>query len=121
MTLTDYFAHFGVTVSNSRNAPWSGQAQDGTVVVTLWSDRFLDTERNLYSTGPHKPNTIANWKNKLRTEHLQHARNKNAGIFQSIVVTHITPENNKFEMGARMKLTHLDESTGEFRAERPTG
>jgi len=35
-----------------RNSVFSAQAEDGTVVVTLWSNRFLDINRNLYSSGP---------------------------------------------------------------------
>jgi hypothetical protein len=121
MTLTECFAHFGVSVNNSRDAPWSKQAQDGTVVATLWSRKFLDSDRKLYSSGTHKPSTISNRKNKLRIEHFQHARDRNTAIFQSIIVTATTRTRNKFELGARMRLTDLDERTGEFRAERATG
>lgn len=98
MTLTECFAHFGIDVGdNPRGAPWSGKASDGTVVVTLWSDQFLDTDRTRYSSGKHNPKTIVAWKNKQRIKDFQHAQERDS-CFQSIIVTAITPEHNKFDL-----------------------
>jgi hypothetical protein len=121
MTLTECYAHFGITVSDPRKA-WSRQGNDGTVVVTLWSDLFKDTDRNKYSNfDTFKPSGIERTENKNRMEHLKYARDKQAGIFQSIVVTpkdSSRTETVKREIGPPMRLTQLDEDTGEFSAER---
>jgi len=45
-TLTDAYSRFGIAVSNPRRA-WSAQSEDGTVVVTLWANRF-DAARGIY-------------------------------------------------------------------------
>lgn len=122
MTLTECYARHGITVANPRRA-WSAQADDGTVVVTLWSDMFLDIDRQEYSAFARAD--LVKWKgrseNKKRIEHLRFARDRNGGIFQSIIVS---PKDNShfkasaYELGPRMRLICLKEDTGEFRAQK---
>jgi hypothetical protein len=124
MNLTDCYAHFGITLNNPRRWAWSKQAEDGTVVVTLWSTLFKDVDRINYDTfDMHEQDRewMERHENRHRIEHLRYARDQRAGIFQSIIVTpgdSRRTEVSNAEIGPRMRLIELNEDTGEFRAQR---
>jgi len=121
-TLTEAYERQGVTVRNPRRT-WSAISDDGkTVVVTLWSDRFQDADRRTYSTfgldGKGWSDRRENWQ---RVEHLKHALSRCGGVFESIIVTSPDPIHSRIikrEVGPRMRVVEIDESTGRFRATR---
>ena len=86
-TLTEAYARFGISITNPRSA-WSAKADDGRVVVTLWSSQFADLERRVYS---NMEAPVGPWMslpaNRRRTEHLKYARLHAAGVFDSIIIT----------------------------------
>jgi hypothetical protein len=120
MTLTECYAKHGIPVTSPRRV-WSAQADDGTVVVTLWSDMFLDIERREYNSFGRDdlPQWKDRWENRRRIKHLKFARDTHGGQFQSIIAiskgaSHFQAAG--YELGPRMRLICLNDLTGEFRA-----
>ncbi|MER9971121.1 hypothetical protein [Mesorhizobium sp. M0060] len=121
-TLTEAYARQGATVRNPRRT-WSAITDDGNaVVVTLWTDRFLDVEQSRYSTfGLSGTGWMDRPENRRRTEHLQHALSKRGGLFRSIIVTPSDTLHSSIiarRIGPEMRVTKIDEATGRFEAER---
>lgn len=121
-TLTEAYARQGATVRNPRRT-WSAITDDGkAVVVTLWTDRFLDVEQTRYSTfGLSGKGWIDRPENRRRTEHLQNALSKHGGLFRSIIVTPSDGLHSSIvarRVGPEMRVTKVDELTGRFEAER---
>lgn len=119
-TLTEAYGRFGILVRNPRRM-WSAQADDGAVVLTLWSDLFTDVDRRVYDV---MARPAEGWsdrpENRRRIEHLKHAEAKFDGVFHSIIITQTGSSFRRIasvEIGPRMRVTELD-SKGRFRAER---
>lgn len=123
-TLTEAYARFGIRLTNPRTA-WSGQGEDGRVVLTLWSNQFADVDRCVYdildaATG----SWIDRPANKQRIQHLKYVQEYRGGFFDSIVITQPDRAYTRIvrrEIGPRMRLVQLDPTTGRFRAERVEG
>ncbi|MBZ9748294.1 hypothetical protein LB516_23980 [Mesorhizobium sp. CO1-1-7] len=121
-TLTEAYARQGATVRNPRRT-WSMVTDDGkAVVVTLWTDRFLDVEQTHYSTfGLSGQGWIDRPENRRRIEHLQQAMSNRGGLFRSIIVTPSDAMHSSIvarKVGPEMRVTKIDEATGRFEAER---
>lgn len=121
-TLTEAYARLGATVRNPRRT-WSAVTDDGkAVVVTLWTDRFLDVEQTRYSTfGLSGKGWIDRPENRRRAEHLQQAMSKRGGLFRSIIVAASDTMHSRIvarKIGPEMRVTKIDEATGRFEAER---
>jgi IS1 family transposase len=121
-TLTEAYSRQGIEVRNPRRT-WSAvDPKTGKVVVTLWTDRFQDVDRRSYSTfGLDGKGWSDRYENRLRVEHLKLALSKNKGLFESIIVTANDALHSRIvrcEIGPRMRVVEVDESTGRFRAER---
>ena len=124
-TKTSAFAHFGANATNVRWG-WSARNEDGaTVVLTVWDDGFdVDDPSAVLDTFGDP--TLAQWThaigNRDRTKNLVWARDNCGGLFRLIVAT--AKDVNALPrkaVGFRphprvMRLTELDERTGEFRA-----
>lgn len=118
-TLTDAYSRFGIAVSNPRTA-WSAQSEDGTVVVTLWANRF-DAARGIYDVFEDPTD---GWEhippNQRRLAHLKHALANRGGRFESIIVFRGDGLINRIvrrEIGPTMRIVDLRDN-GQFRAER---
>jgi hypothetical protein len=124
-TKTSAFAHFGAKATNIRWG-WSARSEDGaTVVVTIWDDEFdPDSPSTILDRYGHK--NLAKWTgapgNRDRVKNLIWARDRCGGLFRIVVVTardvDAYPRSAKrFRPHSRvMRLTALDEQTGEFSA-----
>ncbi|MGX5842801.1 hypothetical protein ACWGTI_18955 [Mesorhizobium sp. ArgA1] len=120
-TLTEAYARLGATVRNPRRT-WSTISDDGkSVIVTLWTDRFLDVEQTKYSTfGLPGKGWMHRFENRRRVEHLQHALSKRGGLFRSIIVTSNDSAHSRIiarSVGPQMRVTDIDATTGQFKAE----
>lgn len=119
------FKHFGVTLKNERWS-WSGRNDKGDVVLLLWTD-----EMN-YKTKPPTCSTfdlpsLPAWRdrpgNKERIENLVWARDKNGGKFFVVMAKAKDPNeltrqtDEAYPTKIVMRLTRLNEETGEFSAE----
>lgn len=93
-------------------------------MVTLWFEGF-DESRSHYTNFGHDnlPLWTDRWENRLRCERLRQIGL--GGIFNSIILVARDPRAEPKEIaeryiGPRMRLTRLNEATGEFDAERVT-
>ena len=125
-TLKKGFAHFDAVAVNPRWA-WSAQTPDGrTVVLTLWKDQIHHSGNKLkidvFGDDVHF------WKdlpgNRDRIKKLVHARHSCDGLFRAVFVVAKDPKARPRQILYRyiqptlvMKLTDLDERTGEFSEE----
>jgi hypothetical protein len=119
------FAHFGAKATNVRWG-WSARSDDGkTVVVTVWDDEFdADDPSSVLDVYGHK--NLARWSratgNHDRIRNLLWARDQCGGQFRIIVATaRDVDASPRSALGFRphprvMRLTNLDDQTGEFRA-----
>lgn len=119
------FAHFGAKATNSRWG-WSARNEDGTtVVLTVWDDEFDPDEPNAkIDMFGHR--NLRRWQhalgNKDRIKHLKLARDNCGALFHIVVAT--ARDVNASPRSTRrvrphprvMRLTELNEETGEFRA-----
>lgn len=123
---SEAFAYFGASGKNSRWS-WSGRSPDGkTVVLTLWRDEFsYKSEPATYDCFGLKTAIWSNRHgNRERLENLIWARDQCDGLFRVVIAV---AEDVKAEPRAIascfphptmvMRITDLDENTGEFRAE----
>lgn len=126
-TLKDAFGHFGAVAKNPRWS-WSARSADAkTVVLTWWTDETrYDGDRLIFDMVNHPRLDI--WRgrkgNRDRIRNLKLARDNCDGLFRIVwckardtkadvrEATERWPDND-----LRMRLTFLDENTGEFRAE----
>jgi hypothetical protein len=117
LSLTACYAKWGVAITNPRRA-WSAEAEDGTVILTLWSNE-MDVDRRQFSNFRPKGHKFKeSWPKTRRTELLKKVAASNDKTFYSIIVTKVSENKNSFEIGPRMRLVKLNELTGEFSAER---
>ncbi|MEQ1956251.1 hypothetical protein [Mesorhizobium sp. CN2-181] len=121
-TLTACYDYFGVD-SAGKNVRrwWTDRAPNGEVVVTLWVDHFQNENLTEYST--FNRSDLAAWvgrsENHQRRDLLQNVGI--GGTFQSIVQRYADPNRRprvaaERYIGRPMRLTALDEHTGEFSA-----
>ena len=125
LTKTAAFSHFGAKATNVRWG-WSARSDDGaTVVLTVWDDEFdVDDPSAVLDVFGHK--ALAHWThakgNRDRIRNLLWARENCGGLFRLIVAAAKDVEAiPRSALGFRphprvMRLTDLDEQTGEFRA-----
>lgn len=120
------FAHFNAKGRNSRWS-WSARTEDGSVVVlTLWLDlikyvggkpTYLPTRHENLQVWQHKPG------NTERLENLKWARDNCNGVFSVVITKAVDVDESPrriaecYPVEWQMRLTELDEKTGEFRAE----
>jgi hypothetical protein len=130
--LRDAFAHFGG--ARGRNSRWSWSAitaDKKTVVVTIWTDRLGDLKQRPLIYDNYGDNVKAWTKkpgNRERIDYLKLARDHCDGRFRVVFVVardeHESPRRIRDrypEPNLVMRLTDLDEQTGEFRAESVSG
>ena len=117
------YKHFGITLKNERWS-WSGRAPDGRVAVTIWKDLLKGKPLKYNMFGDPK---LSLWKgrpgNLERIEHLKWAMHKRDGLFHVVMATAVDvsaePRSaaEAYPTKLIMKLTALDEESGEFSAE----
>lgn len=124
-TKTSAFAHFGAKATNVRWG-WSARSDDGaTIVLTVWDDEFdVDDPSSVLDTFGHP--TLAQWThakgNRDKIKNLLWTRENCGDLFRLIVATaEDVDAMPRKAVGFRphtrlMRLTDLDERTGEFRA-----
>lgn len=126
MTRTEAFAHFGAQL---RNVGWSWSARtadDKTVILALWSDRFSWQARPV-RYDDYRSKVDQTWidrpGNRERLENLVWARDKCDGLFRVVMVTPKDKQSDPREIDESfprddivMKIIDLSEATGEFRA-----
>ena len=119
------FAHFGAKATNSRWG-WSARSADGaTVVLTVWDDEF-DPDKPGATIDMFGHKNRGRWStalgNRDRIKNLTHARENCGGLFHIVVATakdvNASPRSTlRIRPHPRvMRLTKLDEVTGQFRA-----
>ena len=131
-TLEQSFAYFGAKATNPVWG-WSASSGDGvTIVLTLWDDLVIDDGVTL-KVDLFGRKDLLKWTdalgNRARIKHLKLARERCNGLFRVVVVTPRDKDAYPRTIASRyphetllMRLTDLDEQTGEFRAvstERP--
>ncbi len=129
--LRDAFAHFGARARNHVWG-WSACSADGkTVVVTFWKDHLSDLKQrpvvyDIYGKDVHL--WTKKHGNRDRINKLKWARDHCNGRFR-VVIT-VARDEQEYPRKIRdcypepnlvMRLTDLDEETGEFRAESVSG
>jgi hypothetical protein len=128
-TLREAFAHFGAKATNPVWG-WSARSEDGkTVVLTLWDeeDESLVRQGASVSVDNFGHWELARWTdargNRDRIRNLRHAQEHCDGLFRVVwVVAKDTSAHRRSIRDRRpdetlvMRLTCLDEKTGEFRA-----
>jgi hypothetical protein len=126
-THSDAYAYFKAKGNNSRWS-WSGRSEDGkTVVLTLWQDHLVKGENKSLIYHAKAREDAAEWLkrpgNRERLENLKWAKEHCQGLFR--VVIGIAEDVNARPREIKecfphpnltMKITELDENTGEFRA-----
>ena len=128
MTLRAAFAYFNGARGRNPRWSWSARSPDSrTVVLTLWEDDIREDGSTIridtFSHGRGRQ-----WQdkpgNKERIENLICARNHCGGLFRVVMITAKDPTARPRSIAKRyahptlvMKLTDLDETTGDFRAE----
>jgi hypothetical protein len=121
LSLKAAYAAFGIQVRNPRRPSWVEQATDGSVVVTLWSDCFLDPERRVYDVLSHSVDKSALGRQDQRRLDLLKRVEDMGGLFHSIIITPREPGDHsaikKVEPGFLMRLVKLND-LGRFKAER---
>ena len=127
-TLSEAFASFGVKGANPRWS-WSARSGDGkTVVLALWQDEieFDKDEKKLTYHGKalEDAQSLQRPGNRERLKNLKWAKENCGGIFHVVIAIAKDPLAEVKEIeecfpnpDIRMKITELDENTGEFRAE----
>lgn len=125
-TFRDAFAEFGAKATNPRQT-WSARNDaDMIVVLTLWDDEGFDPAPGSVFSLFNRP-TLPHWQNargnRDRIKNLKFAQEHCDGLFRVVVVTAKDPD--AVPRSARklyphptkiMRLTKLDEETGEFSA-----
>jgi len=126
-SLSDAFAFFGTKLRNARLDLSTRSEADKTVVVALWRDRFDYSARPAVTYSLRLTGQPADWLdqpgNRARLEDLRWAREHCEGRFRVVVLEAADPAAEpRAVSGASpqqlmvMKLTELDEQTGEFAA-----
>lgn len=119
------FAYFGTKLTNVRWS-WSARSDDGkTVVLSLWSDRFRWKDKPLRYDGRERvlPDDWMSRPGMLeRLENLRWARDNCGGLFRVVLAiavdTNAEPRDiaTCFSKDWVMRITELNEETGEFQA-----
>jgi len=120
------FAHYGAVSANVYS--WSARSADGkTVVVTLWRD-LIDYKAKPVTYGTIVRGDVSIWKerpgNRERLENLKWAREHCGGRFRVVITVakNVTASTREIEEcypqdQMIMRITELNEETGEFKAE----
>lgn len=123
---TSAFEFYGARASNARWS-WSARSPDGRIVVlTLWEDEFRHRNGKTIYVAKRRSRG-SNWINRAgnreRLGNLKWARDHCKGLFRVVLAVaedkHVSPRriascSPRPELV--MRITHLDENTGEFRA-----
>lgn len=119
---TEAFSSFGAKLTNPQWS-WSAKADD-SVVLTLWADKFTWKDELASYDGSHEPGDEAALGNKERLRHLVWARDHCEGRIKVVMVKRAATTGTRRTIkevypraDLMMRLTELDERTGEFRAE----
>jgi hypothetical protein len=123
--LAEAFRAFGAEGRNPRWS-WSARSPDGRVVMTFWKDQ-LNYSSNPISYSNFGSPTLGQWKDRLgnqeRIENLKWARDRCEGLMQVVIIEAVDSNAQPREIAKsfpqkrlRMKLTALNEETGEFSA-----
>jgi len=126
--LAEAFASFDGAAGRNQRWSWSARSADGsTVVIALWKDRFDYSSRPVSygSVGQGAPpGWTKNPGNRERLENLKWARDHCGGLFRVVVIEAADPNASPRQIASchpleriTMRITDLDETTGEFRAE----
>jgi hypothetical protein len=119
------FQAYGARGKNPRWS-WSARTPDGQIVMTFWNDQFRrEGSRLVYSTIGRSD--LPEWQdlpgNRERIENLLWARDHCDGFLKVVVVIAEDPNASQRKIADSyprrnllMKLTDLNESTGEFSA-----
>lgn len=118
------FEYFGTVPKNLRWS-WSGRSLDGQIVsVTFWQDRFEDGGR-IYRGRRRSGEAVAQAGFAELLENLKWARDNCDGILRIIIAIPKDPRAHPRSIAEcfpqktlRMRLISLDETTGEYVAER---
>jgi hypothetical protein len=120
------YAKFGAVPRNKRWS-WSARSGDGnTVVLALWKHLFDYSATPISYSEYGNPN-LSEWRggpgNIERIENLMHARAACEGLFRVVISVARDVNAAQLEIASAfdhprllMKLTDLDETSGEFRA-----
>lgn len=128
--LNECFAHFGAAGANPR-WNWSARSADGeTVVITLWKDRITSNGREVtyHDFGIDAQSWQSRPGNRERLENLKWARDRCDGYFKTVITIAKDEAEQPRRIAEcypqprfRMRVTELNETTGEFRAEHIPG
>lgn len=126
-TLSDAFAFFNTKLRNARLDLSTRSEADKMVVVALWRDRFDYSKRPTVTYSLSRTGAPDEWLdqpgNRTRLEDLRWAREHCEGRFRVVVIEAANPLAEPRAVSSAspqqlmvMKLTELDEETGEFTA-----
>jgi hypothetical protein len=124
--LAEAFSHFGAKGKNQRWS-WSARSTDSkTVVITLWRDGLDNGAKPIVYDTFNRPD-LYTWidrpGNRERIDNLIWARDHCDGLFRVVITVAEDVKANPRRIAdcypkdeLLMKITDLDENTGEFRA-----
>jgi len=126
-TLAECFKEYKATPSNPRWS-WSARSEDGkTVVLTLWQDRLTVDKKTRQAVYDSRGQNVSAWAdrngNRERLENLKWALDHCDGQFRVIIT--VAKDKNAIpreivdlypQVDWVMRITDLNENTGEFRA-----
>jgi hypothetical protein len=126
MSHTECFDFYGTVPKNIRWS-WSGKSLDGKIIsVTFWKDKFENGGKS-YRSVSHLPDDkwVGSPGHNELIENLKHSFEKCDGILHVIIAlakdVNASPRSIAEcypAKGLIMRLTHFDETTGDFVAER---
>ncbi|MBZ8132607.1 hypothetical protein [Afifella sp. IM 167] len=128
-TKTAAFAEFGAVASNPVWS-WSARSPDGSVVVlTFWKDALIYSSGSaFYDDTGWEPEQISQAGNRERMENIRWALEHLGGVVRAVIVEAEDPQAKPRSIKVcfpqkqlRMRITHFDQETGEFRAESVAG
>jgi len=126
--LSEAFGFFNTKLRNARADLSARNEADKTVVLALWRDRFDYSKRSAVSyrlerAGVEMPEWIEQPGNRTRLEDLQWAKAHCDGCFRVVIIAAADPAAEPRVIADAspqqmmvMKITALDEETGEFTA-----
>lgn len=126
------FAYFGATKKNERTSWAAITPEKDKVIVTIWTHEMKGKQTDQYYDSRELDHVSRAWVDKLgnseRIKFLKHARDNLDNVLNVVLLKAIDPSmsdplvDNAYpwaqnDADHRMKLTFLDEETGDWRAE----